>query len=1480
VEKKERKSTKKGWRLWILLPFFLLLLPFLLAALLLIPTVQSWAVQRSLGFASSYVDAEITLGGIYLEPIKTLRLHDLLILDQQRDTLLYVNVLRLDLTSFDREELAVNLDEVELRNAYLNLYRPLGKEQLNMQFLLDAFSSDTTDTSKTPFSIQCDELVLDRLRFDYEDRNLAQKEAGMVDFDHISIQALSGRLTDIAYAEQLVAEVHGLHFREQSGLQLRCLNAQVGLSDTLIALDEMDLITNRSILAGAYRMHYTSFEDFKAFLTAVEMEAHLRQSLLYFDDIAFFAPTVKGLLTPLNVTADIQGPLSRLIAEVDSISFSNSGILKGRLRLRGLPDPDQLMIDANLNELSFTPQDFTRLGIPVNGEMQHIALPALIQDWGTITYAGRLNGFLNDFTTYGSIQTIAGRLETDINLKIDEQVSYSGKLASSNLDLAMLLADPTFGKTSFDIEVKGSEFDPERIDLDANGNVRSIEIQGYPYSNITLDGHFQDNQVEGNLSLNDPNARVDFTGTIDFSSEVPEISCLSRLTNIKIGQLNLIPEDTFGVINANIDLQMGGVTMDALHGSLYVSDLSYENEAYIISMDTVVLRDRLVPLGHRITLNTAFAHMVIEGQTNLSVIHLAFLDILKHYAPELIATEQGEAGIEDQEFQVSLTVDHKTQVMQLLHPDFKLQSDLKLNAEIRTADHSFELNLDSLDWFLNDVKAEAMTVHVAPLDGRLYNEVQADRFSLANDYFLDNFGLRNQLKNDSLESEIYWSNRTELADSGSVKLLSYRSDEHPYNVRLRELYARIAGETWKSYSKASLKADTNYIIIDDFDVRSDRGFVVCNGQVSGKPSDQIELDVKDLDLGYLSNFGLNQNVLEGFFTGSVKLSKREGAYIANSLLQIRGLQIDGVEVGNIDGVTAYNSDRRAVDLGLDVEYKQNRNVRLNGQVYPFRNEEQLELDLSLDAFRLEILEPFISDYASDLAGYVEGTVAVGGMINAPEISGTLQLNAFEGLVDYLNTRYTIPKADIIISDGFIGSDYTVVMDENGSRAYLTATIFHDNFKDFNYDIFIDAKEFMALNTNVAQNEAYYGMASITGDIDISGYKGITNIVVNAETEKGTKLSIPLASSDEVNDLDYIRFIPPPDAKTVKKKEEDVVAEDLNTLNLDFQLSVDNEAEVQIIFDQKIGDVIKVRGNGDILMKIDNRGSFNMYGDYTMSGGDYLFTLQNVINKRFAVNPGSKITWNGSPTEAEVDLAATYNLRAAPINLTASVGDTSEAYKKRMPVDVLLNMKGPLMEPVITFDVELPSLPESDLANQLLNPRTTSEQDMNQQVFALLLTNNFFAQGSGVSTLSGVGQNTTYEMVSNQFSNWISQYFDNVDVGVMVGNQTELNVSTELLNDRMLVELNGSVQGEQGGTDNSNNFAGEFNIEYKINKDGSLRARVFNEANNYNPTNLNQAPYTQGVGAFYRREFDTFGDLFRSVFGGKKKPTNTPKDGER
>ena len=91
------------------------------------------------------------------------------------------------------------------------------------------------------------------------------------------------------------------------------------------------------------------------------------------------------------------------------------------------------------------------------------------------------------------------------------------------------------------------------------------------------------------------------------------------------------------------------------------------------------------------------------------------------------------------------------------------------------------------------------------------------------------------------------------------------------------------------------------------------------------------------------------------------------------------------------------------------------------------------------------------------------------------------------------------------------------------------------------------------------------------------------------------------------------------------------------MSINFDLEVTPDAEVQIIFDPKVGDIMKGRGSGNLKMEVNTLGTFKIYGDYKIEEGDYLFTLQNVINKRFKVEQGGLIEWNGDPEDAIVDV---------------------------------------------------------------------------------------------------------------------------------------------------------------------------------------------------------------------------------------------------
>jgi len=315
----------------------------------------------------------------------------------------------------------------------------------------------------------------------------------------------------------------------------------------------------------------------------------------------------------------------------------------------------------------------------------------------------------------------------------------------------------------------------------------------------------------------------------------------------------------------------------------------------------------------------------------------------------------------------------------------------------------------------------------------------------------------------------------------------------------------------------------------------------------------------------------------------------------------------------------------------------------------------------------------------------------------------------------------------------------------------------------------------------------------------------------------------------------------------------------------------------LIFDEKVGDILKGRGNGNLKMSVDNSGEFNMFGVFVIEEGDYLFTLQNILNKRFTIEKGGSIRWNGDPYDAEINLNAIYPLRASLHDLNLDSTD-----RRRIPVECGLEMTGKLLTPEIGFDIKLPKA--DDNTRNIVKSLITTEQQMNKQVFSLLILGSFqpalnVSANSGFDAGGGVGANTS-EVLSNQLSNWLSQISEDFDIGVnyrpgdeITDKEVELALSTQLFDERLTI--NGSVANNPNAinTNTSNTstsrIVGDFNLDYKITEDGKLRIKAFNESNDYNLTADNTL-YTQGVGIFYRKDFNNFWELFR-----RKKRTAPP-----
>ncbi len=478
-------------------------------------------------------------------------------------------------------------------------------------------------------------------------------------------------------------------------------------------------------------------------------------------------------------------------------------------------------------------------------------------------------------------------------------------------------------------------------------------------------------------------------------------------------------------------------------------------------------------------------------------------------------------------------------------------------------------------------------------------------------------------------------------------------------------------------------------------------------------------------------------------------------------------------------------------------------------------------------------------------------------------------------VDALNVTYGFDEETITFYEDMIGFDYIPIhyvdpatQTEMKDRGRATGTLIHNHFQKWNFNIYMELDRMLAMNLDKEMNELYYGTAYGSGTLEISGDPGTLNITVDARTEKGTDIKLPLGGDEEVQMESFVSFVDR-DAEQEGSKGR----RDLEGIDMNFDLEVTPAAKVSIIFDEQIGDVMKGRGEGNINMEVNTNGKFNMYGKYEVHQGDYLFTMRNVINKRFSVQKGGTIEWFGNPYEASLDLDAVYNLRTSIYPLMQGL-EQDEGYKKRVPIELVMHLSRDLMNPDVAFDIRFPTLSE--------NVRTKAKsriESTNKQAFSLLVLKRFLNERGNRNgeegQRAGVGSSTSSELLSNQLSNWLSSLSEEFDLGVNYRPGDEVNneelavaLSTQLFNERVSLSGNFGVSNSseynRSGGKNNNDLVGDFTIQYDITKDGKFKLKVFNESNEDQLSRLQNSDYTQGVGLYYQESFDSARELLKGI----------------
>ena len=678
--------------------------------------------------------------------------------------------------------------------------------------------------------------------------------------------------------------------------------------------------------------------------------------------------------------------------------------------------------------------------------------------------------------------------------------------------------------------------------------------------------------------------------------------------------------------------------------------------------------------------------------------------------------------------------------------------------------------------------------------------------------------------------------------------------------------------------------ENNWLINRDKDtlnkVTFDRGFktfdistLVINHQdeeieLSGIVKDStyksFNLNFRDVDLNKITP-AMDSVQLEGIVNGELDILQENGVYLPNSNVTIDDIKFNEHYLGNLTADIVGNSSLTNYQVDLLLQNDNLKSLIAKGNIDVSKENSGLNLNVEFDEFLLDPLNIFLEGVLSNIRGYVSGLARVSGTLKNPSIDGNLNLDNAGMTIPYLNVDYVFDfDSEITLENQrFIFNNITLTDSKFFSKANLNGYISHQGFSDWRLGLDIETDRLLVLNTQDSEDALYYGTAFINGSASIYGLTDELVINVTGSTGQGTFFKIPLNDMESFGDNSYINYLSP-EEKEARLKGEIVQEIETKGLELNFDLDLNQNADIEIVIDRKSGSTIQGRGDGNLLIAINTNGKFEMYGDFIINSGNYKFAYGGLIEKDLKLVQGGNIRWNGDPLKAQIDLTAIYKTNANPSVLL------DNPVNRSIDVEVQVNLTGQLEQPQPDFSFNFPGV-DSATKSELEYRLETKERRENQALF-LLATNSF------ASDLS-VGQQaygTISDRVNSLFNNLLSSDDDKVKVGFnyQSGQETPefqtddrlgLTLSTKI-SDRIL--FNGKVGVPIGGV-NETVIAGDVEIQLLLNDDGSLSAKFFNRENSIRNFG-EEIGYTQGAGLSYNVEFDTFKELLQIIFSGKKK----------
>lgn len=1329
----------------------------------------------------------------------------------------------------------------------------------DFRYRMTIFGEEGTRAKRKPFEIAWEDLDVN------------------VDARVHSLKFKGGRMGGVADHLRLT-EKSGFHCAHLAGTAL------VGRGEariTNLKILEDDSNVDIPLLLFSYK----NSAAWSNFLDDVRITGKIAPSLFALRTLRFYTPVFEKNGAVLQIKkSDVDGPVRHL--SVSNFEFRDTvSRVTGYIDARGdgLPELDDIRMNVRLRDWRFNRSGINRFINHFTPDHPLNLKGTLPETWYVLN--SHTHGHIDHFNEELTLRSGIGGLEIAsalTNITNGKAREIEAQIRTEALDLGAILRTEALGPLSADtkgfLRMNGGTLQAA-VDSCA---IASLRLLGHNFHNIRASGDIDGKNFNASLRVGDRACRLSADASCRYDEEREE-----RRYNIA-GVAGDIDLHAFGIeihkglarAAFGIDGEMTMAESGSKRANLKLGNLQLTDSTGVHILGDVNADYFASGSDNRIQLASSFLEGSLRSERKITEMPAALTaQTIRAYLPLLIEpTENAPETQEPFRSELSLKTGSTRELLDFLYPSMYIERGTALQAST-DANGKIRAELRSGRIIADGIRVRDIALNADNSDGKLNTAIGAEELELG-PLLLYGSRIQASAKDNKLDLKLAYTDvggyEDELEHSGNLSAEGelLRDSRGKLAFRVHPQYSRfMLGKDLWTLGESELRIGDGRLALDHFSLDCNQQHIRINGGLAPDQQDTMKLFVQNFDLETVDRMTHGVYGLGGSLSADAAfISPISDERVRLSLgLFCEELSLNRVDAGSILVDGRWNERMDRLDFNLQNSVGNYQCMDGHGWFSPTK--ESLSADLELDKLNIAVLGPFLRDLFSETGGSISGRILAEGKIGDISLSSRdTRLNDALLRIAYTGVGYRF-DGPIRISDRGVVCDNLRVSDAEGGKATLNGGLSWDHFKDMRLDARLQFTDMELLDSQHATGKGLYGKLFASGNARVQG--PTDNLDIEAEARSSRPGVVTLGSDDPTlkNNNGLLTFVAPKvlddELLAFEKRAEETKRS--GKMNLKAHLMVNPQVTINMPIDTESGSGISANGQGDITVRLPgNTDELSLYGAYQINSGKFNYIIPGLVSKEFVLQDGSSINFGGNLMNTELNVNALYKVSTSLSSLIAD--STSTNIRRHVNCGIQISDK--LSGPKASFSIDVPDLDPATKSE--VQAALNTEDKVQKQFVALLIFGTFIpSENSGVVNGSNILYSNLSEIMMNQVNNVLSKLNIPVDLGFgyqqgTAGNDVfDVAVSTQLFNNRVVV--NGSMGNRKYKTSTSpgGDFVGDLDIEVKIDKPGRYRVNLFSHSADEYASYLDQSQ-RNGLGFTYQQEFNNMGTFFRNIFTSKKK----------